>query len=151
MLQKAGAIIANQMPLISGINDNPEVLAELLAKLSFIGAVPYYIFQCRPALGNKAYTIPIEQGYEIVEQAKALVSGLAKRVRLVMSHSSGKIEIIGRNDNLVYFKYHRAAEDAESGRFLTLDSNPNAYWLDDYIEMIQDYPIDLPYRSYGPQ
>jgi KamA family protein len=151
MLQKAGAIIANQMPLIRGINDKPEVLAELLAKLSFIGAVPYYIFQCRPALGNKAYTIPIEQGYEIVEQAKALVSGLAKRVRFVMSHSTGKIEIVGKTENFVYFKYHRAAEDAASGRFLAWESNPDAYWLDDYTEMIQDYPVELPYRSYGPQ
>jgi KamA family protein len=151
LLQKAGAIVANQMPLIRGINDNPEVMAELLAKLSFIGAIPYYIFQCRPALGNKAYTIPIEQGYEIVERAKALVSGLAKRVRFVMSHSTGKMEIIGRTENFVYFKYHRAAEDADSGRFLALVSNPEAYWFDDYTEVIRDYPIGLPYRSYGPQ
>ena len=151
ILQDAGALIANQMPLIRGVNDNPNVLAELLAKLSFIGAVPYYIFQCRPALGNKAFTVPIEQGYEIVEQAKALVSGLAKRIRFVMSHSTGKIEIIGRSKDYIYFKYHRAAEDADSGRFLALASNPAAYWLDDYTEVIRDYPIDLPYRSYGPE
>ena len=151
LLQKAGAEIANQMPLIKGLNDNPEVLAELLAKLSFIGAVPYYIFQCRPALGNKAYTVPIEQGYEIIEQAKARVSGLAKRTRFVMSHSSGKIEIIGKTEELVYFKYHRAAEDEDSGRFLAFKSNPTACWLEDYDEVFQDYPTSLPYRSYGPE
>lgn len=151
ILQKAGAIIANQMPLINGVNSEPEVLAQLLAELSFIGAVPYYIFQCRPALGNKAYTIPIEQGYEIIESAKSLVSGLAKRVRFVMSHSTGKIEIVGMNEDFVYFKYHRAANDLESGRFIALLRNPNAYWLDDYAEMMEDYPIDLPYRTYGPE
>jgi lysine 2,3-aminomutase len=151
ILQRAGAIVANQMPLIKGVNSDPEVLAELLANLSFIGAVPYYIFQCRPALGNRAFTIPIEQGYEIIEQAKSLVSGLAKRVRYVMSHSTGKIEIVGKTEDLVYLKYHRAANYLESGRFLVLASNPNAYWLDDYAEMIEDYPIDLPYRSYGPE
>ena len=151
ILQRAGAIVANQMPLIKGVNSDPEVLAELLANLSFIGAAPYYIFQCRPALGNRAFTIPIEQGYEIIEQAKSLVSGLAKRVRYVMSHSTGKIEIVGKTEDLVYLKYHRAANDLESGRFLVLASNPNAYWLDDYAEMLEDYPIDLPYRSYGPE
>lgn len=151
LLQKAGAIVANQTPLIKGINNDPEVLAELLAKLSFIGDVPYYVFQCRPALGNKAYTVPIEQGYEIVEQAKARVSGLAKRIRFVMSHATGKIEIIGKTQDCVYFKYHRAADDADSGRFLIFESNPGAYWLDDYAEMITEYPSDLPYRSYGPQ
>lgn len=151
MLQKAGAIISNQMPLIKGINDNPEVLAELLAELSFIGVVPYYIFQCRPALGNKAYTVPIEQGYDIIEQAKAMVSGLAKRIRFVMSHASGKIEIVGKTDECVFFKYHRSAEDIDNGRFLVLASNPDACWIDDYAEMIETYPADMPYRSYGPQ
>jgi len=151
LLQKAGALIANQMPLIRGVNDKPEVLAELLSKLSFIGAVPYYIFQCRPALGNKPYTVPIEKGYEIVEQAKALVSGMAKRARFVMSHSTGKIEIIGRTEGFVYFKYHRAAKVADSGRFMALVSNPDAYWLEDYTEVIKDYPTGLPYRSYGPE
>ncbi len=147
LLQKAGAVIANQMPLIRGVNTNPEVLAKLLRKLSFIGAVPYYIFQCRPAPGNKAYTVPIERGYEIVEQAKTFVSGLANRIRFVMSHSTGKIEVIGKTEDFVYFKYHRAAHDADSGRFLMLASNPNAYWLDDYAEIIEDYPIDSLYRS----
>jgi KamA family protein len=151
LLQRAGAIISNQNPLIKGVNSEPEVLAELLAQLSFIGIIPYYIFQCRPALGNKAYTVPIEQGYEIIEQAKALVSGLAKRARFVMSHSSGKLEIIGKTNDLVYFKYHRAADYNENSCFLTFASNPNAYWLDDYTEMIEKYPANLPYRSYGPQ
>lgn len=151
LLQKAGVKIANQMPLIKGVNDNPVVLADLLAELSFIGAVPYYIFQCRPALGNKGYTVPIEEGYEIIEQAKARVSGLAKRARFVMSHSTGKIDIVGKTKERIYFKYHRAAMDEDSGRFFVFESNPSAYWLDDYNEIIRDYPINLPYRSYGPE
>jgi len=151
MLQKAGAIVANQTPLVRGLNDDPHVLGELLGKLSYIGAVPYYIFQCRPALGNKAYTVPVETGYEIVEQAKSLVSGLGKRARYVMSHTSGKVEVVGRSEGYVYFKYHRAADEADSGRFMVFKSNPQAYWLDDYEEMIASYPVDQAYRAYGPQ
>ena len=108
------------------------------------------ICSCRLRKSN-GYTAPIERGYEIVEQAKSLVSGLAKRVRFVMSHSTGKIEIVGKTEKRIYFKYHRAANDQDSGRFLVFKRNPNAYWLDDYNEMIQDYPISLPYRSYGPE
>jgi lysine 2,3-aminomutase len=151
LLQKASAILANQTPLIRGLNDDPRVMAELLAQLSFIGAVPYYIFQCRPATGNKAYTVPIEEGYEILEQAKSLVSGLAKRARYVMSHATGKIEILGKSKEFVYLKYHRAADDRDSGRFLAFRSNPNACWFDDYDEVVRDYPINLPYRAYGPE
>lgn len=151
LLQKAGAITANQMPLIRGVNDDSDVLAELLGRLSYIGNVPYYIFQCRPAVGNKAYTVPIEEGYDIVEAAKARVSGLAKRLRYTMSHSTGKVEIVGKDDGRVYLKYHRAADDDDSGRFLAFKSNPNAYWFDDYEEVTCDYPVNLPYRSYGPE
>jgi len=151
VLQKAGAVTANQTPLIRGVNDDPAVLAQLLARLSFIGDVPYYIFQCRPALGNRAFTVPIEEGCEIVEQAKSRVSGLAKRLRYVMSHSSGKIEIVGKVDGRMYFKYHRAADDRDSGRFLVFESNPSAYWLDDYGEAGLGSPADVPYQSYGPE
>ncbi|MBU1259562.1 MAG: KamA family radical SAM protein [Planctomycetes bacterium] len=149
LMKKAGAEMTNQTPLIKGINDNPDVLAELFAKLSFYGVVPYYVFQCRPASGNKAYTVPIETGYDIFEQAKARISGLAKRARFVMSHSSGKIEIIGKTDTNVFMKYHRAADDSDSGKFMIFKSNPQACWFDDYDEV--NYPADKPYRSYGPE
>jgi len=148
LLQKTGAKLANQTPLVRGVNDDAKVLAELIDRLSFIGVIPYYIFQCRPAEGNKAYTVPIEEGYEIVEQAKALVSGLAKRAKYTMSHARGKIEIVGKTKDSIYFKYHRAARDEDSGRFIAFKSNPEACWLDDYDEVTEDYPISLPYRSY---
>ncbi|TFH02152.1 MAG: KamA family radical SAM protein, partial [Calditrichales bacterium] len=35
LLQKAGAITVNQTPLLRGVNDDPEVLAELFNKLSY--------------------------------------------------------------------------------------------------------------------
>ena len=151
LLRKAGAIMTSQAPMIRGVNDSPEVLAELLGKLSYIGVVPYYIFQCRPALGNRAYTVPIEEGYEIFKQAVSKVSGLAKRPRFVISHSSGKVEIVGMTEEFIYFKYHRAACDEDSGHFMAFKRNPDAYWLDDYDEITQDYPVSMPYRLYGPE
>jgi len=131
-MRKTGAELANQTPLIRGINDDPDVLAALFQKLSFVGVPPYYVFQCRPALGNRNYVVPIEQGYQIFEQAKVQVSGLAKRARYTMSHASGKIEVVGLTDNHVYFKYHRAANYVDSGRLLIFERNQDAYWLDDY-------------------
>ena len=150
ILQKSGAILTNQTPLIRGLNDDPYVLADLLAKLSFIGVPPYYIFQCRPALGNKAYTVPIEQGYEIVEQAKSMVSGLAKRARYVMSHSTGKVEIIGKTEECVYMRYHRSFDDADSGRFMAFKSNPEACWLDDYDQEVENQQIDPLHDAENP-
>jgi lysine 2,3-aminomutase len=145
LLRKAGAVIANQAPLIRGVNDSPEVLAELFESLSFIGAAPYYLFQCRPALSNKTYTVPIEEGYKIFEEAMSKVSGLAKRTRFVMSHSSGKMEILGMTEDAIYFRYHRAACDEDSGRLMAFRRNADARWFDDYDEAIQDSHINIPY------
>lgn len=146
LLRKAGAVIANQAPLIRGVNDHPKVLAKLFRSLSRVGAAPYYLFQCRPALSNKAYTVPIEEGYKIFEEAMSKVSGLAKRTRFVMSHSSGKMEILGLTEDTIYFRYHRAACDEDSGRLMAFRRNPDACWFDDYDEVIQDSHINIPYE-----
>ncbi|HOK97079.1 MAG TPA: KamA family radical SAM protein [Anaerohalosphaeraceae bacterium] len=150
-LRRAGAVLTNQCPLIRGVNDDPDVLAELMQKLSFAGIVPYYLFQCRPALGNYAYAVPIEEGYQIVEAAKSKVSGLAKRLRYVISHASGKLEIIAATRHRVFFKYHRAADDADSGRIIVCRSNPQARWLDDYEEILETSPMGFRFRGYGPE
>jgi len=151
LLRQTGAELANQTPIIRGVNDSADVLADLFRELSFLGVPPYYIFQCRPASGNSDYAVPIEEGYRLFEMARTRVSGLAKRARFVMSHMTGKIEIIGMDEKNIYMKYHRAADDADSGSFLILKRNPDAYWFDDYSEIKEKNPLDQLYHSYGPE
>ncbi len=151
VLRMTGAELTNQTPIIRGVNDSADALADLFRELSFLGVPPYYIFQCRPASGNSDYAVPVEEGYGIFESARARVSGLAKRARFVMSHMTGKIEIIGMDHEKIYMKYHRAADDADSSSFLILKRNPEAYWLDDYTEIQEKNPLDSLYHSYGPE
>lgn len=141
LLIEAGAMIANQTPLIRGVNDDPETLSALFKRLSFIGIIPYYVFQCRPTSGNKTYAIPVEKTYEIFQQAQMDCSGLAKRAKLVMSHSTGKIEVVGKTDEHVFLRYHRAADPQQIGDFMVFKSNPDAYWFDDYDEIVAKYSI----------
>ena len=70
LLQKAGVATVNQSPLIRGINDNSEVIAELFNRLSYNGVLPYYIFICRPTAGNLSYVVPIEECLSIFERAR---------------------------------------------------------------------------------
>lgn len=140
-LLNAGAIVQNQNPIISGINDSPEVLVELWNKLSAAGVTPYYLFQCRPTMGNATYTIPIERALAIFEEARSRTSGLAKRVRYMLSHRTGKIEICGMTESLIFFKYHSAAQRENDGRMLIFERNPDAAWLDDYTEMVDTHVI----------
>jgi lysine 2,3-aminomutase len=134
LLQAAGAVTVNQTPIIRGVNDKPEVLLELFNLLSFIGVPPYYVFQCRPTLGNKPYAIPVEEAFDIFTEAQAHCSGLAKRARFVMSHAVGKIETLGKTDEHILMRYHRAADVSKNGQLLILRRNPAAVWLDDYDE-----------------
>ncbi|KUP21957.1 KamA family radical SAM protein [Paenibacillus sp. DMB5] len=129
-LHDAGAIIVNQTPVLKGINDDPAVLGELLDRLSWAGITPYYFFINRPIAGNREFVLPLEQVYRIVEEAKARTSGLGKRVRLSMSHSSGKIEILAIEDGKAYLKYHQSREQ-EYGKFMILDCPEDAEWFDD--------------------
>ncbi|UJF32346.1 KamA family radical SAM protein [Paenibacillus hexagrammi] len=129
-LHQAGAIVVNQTPVLKGINDRPEVLAELLDKLSWAGVTPYYFFINRPVAGNRDFVLPLAEVYRLVEEAKARTSGLGKRVRLSMSHTSGKIEILAIEDGKAYLKYHQSRDD-QYGKFMILDCPDDAAWFDD--------------------
>lgn len=131
ILIKSGVVLSNQTPILKGINDSPIVLAKLMNRLSSIGVPPYYFFQCRPTTGNKPYALTIQETYFALEEAKKKVSGLAKRVRLVMSHERGKIEIVGVTEDYIYLKHHRAKYPEDEGKYIIYYRNDNAYWMDD--------------------
>ncbi|HKR12260.1 MAG TPA: KamA family radical SAM protein [Pyrinomonadaceae bacterium] len=133
MLQRAGAITVNQTPIIKGVNDKPEVIAELFSTLSYNGVIPYYLFLCRPTSGNEPYVVPIEQALEIFDEARRNLAGIAKQARLCMSHKTGKIEVIGKMGNQIVFRYHRAPNPLDCGKLMIFESDPNAGWLDDYL------------------
>ena len=131
-LRNAGVIVVNQTPILYGINNEPETLTTLFRQLSFAGISPYYVFQCRPTTGNHFFQVPVERSFEIIQQAWQTCSGLAKRARFVMSHATGKIEIVGKTANHVFMRYHQAADNADIGKMLVFRSNPLARWFDDY-------------------
>jgi lysine 2,3-aminomutase len=135
VMRSAGATTVNQTPIIHGVNDDPAVLRRLFNQLARAGTPPYYVFQCRPTLGNLPYSVPVEQAYRIFASAQATCSGLAKRARFVMSHATGKLEVIGLTLEHVYLRYHEAVAEADLNRVVVLGSNPAAGWLDDYDEI----------------
>jgi len=138
-LQKAGVIVVSQTPILSGINSESEIFTELFRKLSFAGISPYYIFQCRPSLGNRIFQVPVEQAYEIIQKSWQACSGLAKRARFVMSHATGKIEIVGKTAGQVFMRYHQSADPVNIGKFMVFRSNPVARWFDDYRHILSEF------------
>ena len=132
-----GIICVNQCPLIKGINDDPDVLAEMYSKLSYIGCPPYYLFQGRPTAGNEPYEVPMVEGWSIFQKALTRGSGLARRARYCMSHETGKIEIVGVSNEHMYLRYHQAKSQSDLGRFFVCRRNDEAFWLDQLEVMDQ--------------
>jgi len=131
-LIRSGVILDNQTVLLKGVNDDPETLAELQNKLVGIGVNPYYVFQCRPVKRVKNnFQVPLYKGYGIVETAKKKLDGHSKRFKYIMSHQTGKIEIVGIMDDYIYFKYHQAKAPKNIGKFFKRKINKTAGWLDD--------------------
>ena len=67
-----------------------------------------------------------------MEKAKARCNGLSKRFKYVMSHVTGKIEILGVMDREIYFKYHEAKDRENLGVMFKRQVDEEAGWLDDF-------------------
>ncbi|MDR9500678.1 MAG: KamA family radical SAM protein [Desulfurivibrionaceae bacterium] len=129
-LQRAGVVVNNQAVLLKDVNDDPAVMAELMVLLTRHGVVPYYIFQCRPVSRVKdAFQIPLPQASDIIEQVRMRLDGLSKRFRFIMSHKTGKVEILGRDGTQMFFKYHQAKEPNLAGRLFCKEIRPDQGWL----------------------
>lgn len=140
-LRESGAVMCNQTPVLKGINDKPEVLRNLFEKLANAGVPPYYVFQCRPTIGNKPFALPIEQSFKIYESSRKNLSGLAKRARFIISHETGKLSVAGLTKDHIIMKTHMPVDTRESGKMMIFKRNPEAYWFDDYKEKVEEYKI----------
>ena len=138
LFQKAGLSLLNQTPLVRGVNDDPDVLAELFNTLAYMGVQPYYLFQCRPTKGNGIYSLTLEESLDIFENAQNRCSGLAKSARLVMSHATGKMEIVGKSEEHIFIRYHRLPDPESVSGIMAMKRNPAAYWFDD-LDPVEEY------------
>ena len=73
----AGCVINNQMVLLKGVNDKPEIVKELNHKLLMMRVRPYYIFQCDMSQGISHFRTPVEVGLNIIEKLRGWTSGMA--------------------------------------------------------------------------
>lgn len=130
-LRKSGVIVKNQTVLLRGINDNPEILSELLGKITSIGIVQHYIFQCRPVKGVKSqFQVPLLEGSDIVQKALAMQNGLGKSADYTMSHVKGKIRILGKNDkDELVFQFKQAKDPRRIGEIFCRKMGKDDTWL----------------------
>lgn len=134
-LQRLGVLLYNQSVLLKNINDDPAVLAGTFQKLHVLGVRPYYLFQARPVRGASHFQVPLRRGVEIAHGANRRLSGIQKTFRYIMSHSTGKIEILDvGEDSRLYMRYHQHMDGRRIGRIFSMPCPENACWLDDMAQ-----------------
>lgn len=137
-VKDCGVQVRNQTVLLRGVNDKGQTLGLLLRRLTQIGVVPYYIFQCRPVTGVKGqFQVPLREGAQVVDAAKNLQNGIGKSVRYAMSHPRGKIEILGSlSDDEMLFKFHQNKYPEDAARIFTRQVSPDSTWLDEDLAAV---------------
>lgn len=77
LLADAGCNIGNQMVLMKGINEDPEMVLMMNRWLLKQRVRPYYMFQCDLAEGISHFRTPVESGLKILRHLIGRTSGMA--------------------------------------------------------------------------
>ncbi len=94
LLRENGVPMVSQTVLLKGINDDAGTLAELFQGLLTAGVKPYYLFQGDLAAGTSHLRVPLSRGWEIMDQLRQRVSGLAlPRYAVDLPGGGGKIPL----------------------------------------------------------
>jgi lysine 2,3-aminomutase len=129
-LADAGCPINNQMVLMKGINDDPQVVKRLNHMLLMMRVRPYYIFQCDMSQGISHFRTTIQTGINIIEHLRGHTSGMAVPHYVIDAPGGGgKIPILPqyvksmsdeklvlrnyKNDEYVYIQSRAQKEDSK--------------------------------------
>src|SRR5262249_14828974 len=78
------------------------------------------------------FQVPLRRGVEIVRGINQRLSGIQKTFKYIMSHYTGKIEILDLgDDNRVYMRYHQNKVPEKIGKIFSRRYVEEACWLDD--------------------
>ncbi len=140
--------VENQAPIIKGINDDPDALRIMQRALYRVGVGNHYFFCGRDIVAYRAFNVPIETAWNILNESQKGLSGVETHARLSITHYKGKTEVVavtneaipgvpGTEQGVLIFKILRNAHDApDRGKVCIVGRNPDAIWFDDYADRV---------------
>jgi L-lysine 2,3-aminomutase len=140
--------IDNQAPIIKGINDDVDALRIMQRELRRNRIENHYFFCGRDIIGHKAFNVPIERVWQILNESQKGLSGIEAHARLSITHYKGKTEVAavcneplagipGTENGFVVLKLLRGAEDApDRGKVTIVGRNPDAIWFSGYNDRV---------------
>lgn len=140
--------VENQAPIIKGVNDDPDALRLMQRALYRVGVGNHYFFCGRDIVAYRAFNVPIETAWNILNESQKGLSGVETHARLSITHYKGKTEVAavtnepipglaGSENGVLIFKILRNAADApDRGKVCIVGRNPEAIWFDDYEDRV---------------
>lgn len=140
--------VENQAPIIRGINDDSEALRIMQRALYRCGVNNHYFFCGRDIVAYKAFNVPIETAWSLLNESQRGLSGVEAHARLSITHYKGKTEVAavtnepipgvpGTENGVLIFKILRNALDApDRGKVCIVGRNPEAVWFNDYEDRV---------------
>jgi L-lysine 2,3-aminomutase len=140
--------VENQAPIIKGVNDDPDALRIMQRAIKRVGAENHYFFCGRDIVAYRAFNVPIETAWNILNESQKGLSGVETHARLSITHYKGKTEVaavtsepirgVPESENgVLIFKILRNAADAtDRGKVCIVGRNPDAIWFDDYEDRV---------------
>jgi L-lysine 2,3-aminomutase len=140
--------VENQAPIIKNVNDDPDALRVMQRALYRIGVGNHYFFCGRDIVAYRAFNVPIERAWQVLNESQKGLSGVETHARLSITHYKGKTEVAavtnepipgvpGTENGVLIFKILRNALDApDRGKVCIVGRNPDAIWFDDYEDRV---------------
>lgn len=140
--------VENQAPIIRDVNNDPDALRIMQRELYRAGVGNHYFFCGRDIVAYKAFNVPIEEAWRILNESQKGLSGVEAQARLSITHYKGKTEVVSVTDDpipgvpgaekgVLIFKNLRSALDApHKGQVCIVGRNPEAVWFDDYADRV---------------
>jgi L-lysine 2,3-aminomutase len=148
LLLRGWIAIENQAPIIKGINDDADALRIMQRAMKRVGANNHYFFCGRDIVAHRAFNVPIEHAWHLLNESQKGLSGVENHARLSITHYKGKTEVAavtnepipglpGSENGVVILKLLRNAASApDRGKVCIVGRNPEAIWFDGYEDRV---------------
>ena len=135
-MRETGAQIRTQSPLLTHINDDADMWAQMWQKQVELGCIPYYMFVVRDTGAQDYFGVPLVRAHQIFKTAIEQVSGLARTVRgPSMSATPGKVQMDGvgqiNGQKVMVLRMLQGRDPKWVNQPFFAKYDENAIWLDD--------------------
>ena len=98
LVERGWISVENQTPIIAGVNNDADALRILQRTMKGVGVENHYFFCGRNIIAYKAFNVPIETAWQLLNDSQRGLSGVESHARLTIVHYKGKTEVSAVTD-----------------------------------------------------